>query len=116
MTPSRLIRRYMTRAVLPALCLAGTAYFGHHALLDEHGLSSLHRLTAEVATRQAVLEGRERERDVREAQVRALSSASLDPDMLDERARGALGLSRPDEVIIFKPAPQADPGQAPVAK
>ncbi len=105
MTPSRLIRRHLARSVVPVLCLAGTAYFGHHALLDDHGLGGLSHLSAQIAKSQVVLDQRVRERQAKEAQVRALYPQSLDADLLDERARSTLGLARPDEVIIFKPQP-----------
>ena len=89
----------------PVLYLSAIAYFCHHALLDRHGWAGSRRLGHEIALRQEVLDGKIAERKAREADVAGLSLRSLDPDLLDERARAALGLARPDEVIIFKPQP-----------
>jgi len=38
-----------------------------------------------------------------ERRVAALRNQSLDPDMLDERARVLLNFSRKDDIIIFTP-------------
>ncbi len=48
------------------------------------------------------------ERQYLESKVRLLHPASLDPDMLDERARLMLNFGHPDEIIILDP-PDADP-------
>jgi cell division protein FtsB len=55
-----------------------------------------------LSEREAALAELKAERDEKERQVRMLSPDSLDPDLLDERAREALGLARPDEIVIFK--------------
>ena len=43
------------------------------------------------------------QRDELENRVARLSSASLDPDLLDERVRAMLNYSRQDEVVIMLP-------------
>lgn len=87
---------------LPGACLMAMAYFGHHALFDDHGLRRLVSLREELSDRQALLEGERAKRSALEAKVNALHSQKIDPDLLDERARETLGLARPDEIIIFK--------------
>jgi cell division protein FtsB len=42
-------------------------------------------------------------RKIWERRVAALRNQSLDPDMLDERARVLLNFSRKDDIIIFTP-------------
>ena len=42
-------------------------------------------------------------RKIWERRVAALRNQSLDPDMLDERARVLLNFSRKDDIIVFTP-------------
>lgn len=98
-----LIRRTLGTLALPAACILAMAYFGHHALFDDHGLRRLLGLNEELADRQALLDAEIAKRSALEAKVNALRSPRIDPDLLDERARETLGLARPDEIIIFKP-------------
>ncbi len=91
------------RSLAPGLCLAAIAFFAHSTLFDPHGARRLAGLEAKLAERQAVLETRKAERLRREMDVRLLGPDRIDPDVLDERARAALGLARPDEIVIFNP-------------
>ncbi len=88
---------------LPGACVLAMAYFGHHALFDDHGLRRLFSLKDELAVRQTTLDAEIAKRSGLEAKVNALNAPKIDSDLLDERARETLGLARPDEIIIFKP-------------
>lgn len=44
-----------------------------------------------------------------ERNVKALRPGTIDPDMVDERARIMLGYTRPDEVVILTPPPHNPP-------
>lgn len=101
MTLPIVIRRIVLPSLVPGACLAAIVYFAHHALFDSEGLRGLTRLESEVARRQETLAAQTKLRQKKEAEVRMLSSDSIDPDLLDERARAALGLARPDEFVIF---------------
>lgn len=96
------IRRLLVRALLPGLLLAAAVYFTHHALYDAHGLRRLMSLSDEVARREAELSEIRARREALESRVKALYNQSLDPDLLDERARTVLGLGRTDEIVIFR--------------
>jgi len=49
-----------------------------------------------------------------ERDVALLRPESLDPDMLDERARAILNLAHPDDLIMLKRRPPSEtPGTAP---
>lgn len=102
MNEFRAIRRRLQERVVLLFCLAAMAFFAHAALFDPHGLRRLLSIQAALAEREAELERLTAERQKKEHQVRLLSPDSLDPDLLDERARAALGLARPDEIVIFK--------------
>lgn len=98
-----MIRRLLGRAAVPVIALSAMAYFAQHALFDDHGLRRLLALSDSIAKREAEFERRTAELAAMEAQVRALDPSSIDPDLLDERAREVLGFARPDEIIIYKP-------------
>ena len=92
-------------APVPALVLARRRLFRLHASSGDHGLSARdqeQRKARPAATRGAEDGGKRLERD-----VALLGAESLDPDMLDERARAMLSLARPDDVIDPE-APRTD--------
>lgn len=97
----REIRR-RARQIAPqvvAACLVG--YFVFHAVQGERGLLAYLHLQQELAQANAV----ERELAAQRAELRhrvgLLRPDSLDPDMLEERARRVLNFARPDEVVVL---------------
>ena len=68
-------------------------YFGYHLVNGDRGLLAMVYLQREAETTRKIWERR----------VAALRNQSLDPDMLDERARVLLNFSRKDDIIIFTP-------------
>ena len=48
-----------------------------------------------------------------ERDVALLRPESLDPDMLDERARASLNLAHPDDLVMLKRRPVAETGAIP---
>ena len=87
--------------IFPLLALGAGGYFGYHLQNGDHGLTSRTDLG-----RRAALEGElEGLREVRlriERDVALLEPDSLDPDMLDERARAILNLAHPDDLVMMK--------------
>lgn len=92
----------VTAFIFPVLALGAAGYFGYHLETGEHGLKA----RAELEGRKAVLEGELAGlREVRarlERDVALLRPESLDPDMLDERARAILNLAHADDLILLK--------------
>ena len=84
-----------------AVGAAALAYFGYHAINGQRGLVAWFQ----VGQRIEQLENRWVLNQTRikplELSVSLLRGESLDPDMLDERARHILGLAHPDEIIIL---------------
>ncbi len=78
-------------------------YFGYHLVNGERGLLSMARLEREVQIANQNLAEAETTKKIWERRVSALRNQSLDPDMLDERARALLNFARKDDVIIFTP-------------
>lgn len=88
--------------VLPLICLSFLAYFAHHALIGERGLLSYKRLQDRHIRLEKQLADARKKREKLEARVTLLRPESLDPDMLDERARTILNLARPNEITILQ--------------
>jgi len=91
-----------TAFIFPLLALAAGGYFGYHLQNGDHGLGS----RVDLERRKNVLEGEIAGlREVRlriERDVALLEPESLDPDMLDERARAILNLAHPDDLVMMK--------------
>ena len=88
--------------------LAG--YFGYHLQIGDHGLKARADLEHRKDVLAGELAGLQEVRDRIERDVALLRPESLDPDMLDERARAILNLAHPDDLIMLKrrqPVPDA---------
>jgi len=78
-------------------------YFGYHLVNGERGLLAMVNLQREVLVAEQNLAEAETTRKIWERRVSALRNQSLDPDMLDERARILLNFSRKEDIVIFTP-------------
>ena len=83
---------------LSAAALVG--YLTLAALQGDYGLLSLFRIEAQETALEAELASLRADRETLANATRRLSSATLDLDLLDERARRVLGYARPDEIMI----------------
>ncbi len=88
--------------VLPILCGLLLAYFIVNAVNGDQGLGAWSSLALEIETLKENLDAVSADRARLEHQVALLRPESLDPDLLDERARAYLGVSRPDELTIYR--------------
>jgi cell division protein FtsB len=89
------------RLVLPAVTVAFLSYFGYHSLHGDYGLQAGQQFERIRQERAAELEKLVAERMALEKEVSLLSDGSLDEDIIDEKARYQLNMSRPDEIVIF---------------
>lgn len=106
------MRRRLRHAAVPAVCACAVAYFGFHAIQGDHGLVTYMRYGQYISTLQAEYAATVRARENLEHRVSLLRSQSLDPDLLEERARDILGFAHPDDRVIYldqRPASPADP-------
>ena len=92
--------RGLSGAIVFVICLSLAGYFTFAAVQGDYGLFRRIAIEAEIRSL-------ETERDALAAEVarmenltRRLSDGYLDLDLLDERARAVLGLTRPDEIVI----------------
>ena len=95
-----------SRAILTALGLYILAalligYFGVNAYTGNHGLKARQDLDQQIAELTEELRRLKLERTQWERRLVLLKSDSLDPDMLDERARALLHYAHPHDLTIL---------------
>ncbi|CTQ64227.1 FtsB family cell division protein [Roseibium alexandrii] len=94
---------FLRRLITPVLAIAALGYFGFHAMNGELGVVGRAMIERQVAELEGELQLLVAERRELAARVSLLRPESLDPDMLDERARLYLNLVHPDELVVLKP-------------
>ena len=95
----RLRARRPSGLTLLACTLVG--YFGYHMVHGDRGLLAWQRIGAELEASRAELDRLTAEREELEHRVSLLRRSSLDPDLLDERARLMLSLVGSDDVVVL---------------
>ncbi|HEY9080749.1 septum formation initiator family protein [Magnetovibrio sp.] len=85
----------------PVIGMTVVVYFAYHAVQGDRGLLALGKLRGEVNTLQAEVLDVRNERFELEKKVHMLRPETLDPDLLEERARDLLGFGKPDEWIVI---------------
>ena len=101
-----MVTRRRLRSALTALGLyLGAAlligYFGVNAYTGNHGLKARADLDQQIAQLSSELNALKAERATWERRVSLLKSESLDPDMLDERARRLLDYLDPRDLTLL---------------
>lgn len=94
-------QRIWSRWVVPVLSLSCLSYFGYHAWHGAYGpdsASALEVRRTELTERLATLT---KHRLYLEKRVMLLNDGTVEADMLDERARLQLNVTREDEVVYF---------------
>lgn len=101
-----LTRQYKKRktgaVILPLVAAAFLAYFGFHAWHGEFGIYSSYELVERKARMEMRLAELKAERHRLESRVMLMQDGSIEKDMLDEQARRALNLTKPDEITIIR--------------
>jgi cell division protein FtsB len=105
-----MVTRKRLRSALTALGLYfGAAllvgYFWVHAYSGKNGLRARADLDLQIAQLTVELTGLKAERVTWERRVSLLKSESLDPDMLDERARALLDYVDPGDLVLLLKRP-----------
>lgn len=96
------LRRRGRHILGPILGALAVAYFMFHALQGNRGLTTWMQLRQQVQIAQSMVAQTTAQRAEWEGRIKGLHSASLDPDLLDERARAMAGLAHADEIVIFE--------------
>ena len=105
-----MVTRRRLRTVLTALCLYfGAAlligYFGVNAYTGNHGINARQGLDEQMARLTTERDTLRAERQQWERRVALLKSSSLDPDMLDERARALLNYVDARDLTLMRRRP-----------
>jgi cell division protein FtsB len=101
----RMVSRTRLRTFLTTLALYVVAglligYFGIHAYGGNHGLRAKEDLALQMKDLSQEIARLKAERLDWERRVALLRSGSLDPDMLDERARAMLDYVHPQDLVL----------------
>lgn len=94
------------KLLLPLGTIAVMAYFGYHSFNGDYGIWSRDRMKREAISLEAELQSLKAERVALQERANLLRPESLDPDMIDERARRNLNVLKSDEIVISIAAPQ----------
>lgn len=93
------LKSFLTGLALYTMAAALIGYFGVNAYTGKYGLHAQAALDQEMIALTAELARLKQERGVLEQRVSLLRANSLDPDMLDERARFQLEFAHPRDLV-----------------
>ena len=114
-----LFNEFRSRAkyvVGPVMGVCAVVYFAFHAFHGDRGVFTWIQLKQQVTTARALYNGVLMDRYELENRVSLLNPNSLDPDMLEERARLLLNYGYADEVVVFERAnPNTDTLETPAS-
>ncbi len=86
----------------PLLGILAVGYFGFHVVHGDRGLLAWLKIKQRVAAARQALEVSSAERLAMERRVSLMEPGSLDPDMLEERARLMLNYGHVDDIVILE--------------
>jgi cell division protein FtsB len=96
------LRSFFTGLGLYLLAAALIGYFGLNAYTGDHGLRAREQMDKQIATLTNDLAQASAERDTLQRRIKLLKSDSVDPDMLDERARQLLDYADPHDLVLMQ--------------
>ena len=91
------LKGHLTTIIGVMLCL----YFSYHTVFGHRSILTLTKLENKIELAVANNDDATQERQTLEAKVLAMRPDSINPDMLEERARSVLGYKRVDEVMVL---------------
>ena len=96
----RRIGRNAGYILLPAICCAVSGYFGYSFFFGDRGLFAWRQTQDELAVAKHDLADVRAKREALQHRISLLDGKAIDPDLLEEVARGVLLESRSDEVAV----------------
>lgn len=91
--------------VIPAVFLSLTYYFGWNAVHGQNGLKAQVEERAQLQVQQQQTDEISQRLTLWKTKVAALSSHSIEPDMLNAEARTVLNLADPNDLVVDLPTP-----------
>jgi cell division protein FtsB len=105
MTVTVELQKRLRHVVAPTIGACVFGYFVYHAIQGERGIMAWLQVSQQLAESRATLATLAVEREEVQRRVTLLSPSSLDPDLLDERARIMLNVAEPeDRLVLIKDA------------
>ena len=95
------IRTRARHIIGPVLGISAITYFGFHVVQGDRGLMAWWKLRQHIEVASTSLREVSKERKELERRVRLLHPESLDPDMLEERARIMLNYGHIDDIVAL---------------
>ena len=105
MVTRRKLRTFLNTLGLYVGCALVIGYFGINAYTGNHGLRAKQDLDQQLAELTTELEHLKQERAEWQHRVKLLKSDSIDPDMLEERARVVLNYLDPRDLTLMLKRP-----------
>jgi cell division protein FtsB len=102
-------KSFLKPLIVPVIALGFSGYFAWHGWHGSFGIEARRQLTVEARRLDGELTRVKDERKVLERRVALLRSASLESDMLDERAREILGFANGNEIAVVAGATSSKP-------
>ncbi|HVZ68556.1 MAG TPA: septum formation initiator family protein [Rhizomicrobium sp.] len=100
----RSVSRFFSASVIPAICAAATLYFGYYAIWGSRGVVELGRVNGKLAVQKERLAQIKDQRIRLQHRISLLEPGSVDPDMVEELARGQLHDGGPNQVAVPRDA------------
>ena len=95
------LRARARHVIGPVLGILAVTYFGYHAVHGDRGLMAWWKLRQHIEVANTSLKSVTEKRKSLERRVRLLHPDSLDPDMLEERARIMLNFGHIDDIVAL---------------
>ena len=86
--------------LIPVICCAVSVYFGYSGVFGERGLIAWNDSESKLAVAKRGLNEVRIKREALQHRISLLDDKAIDPDLLEEVARGLLLENRPDEVAV----------------
>ena len=96
----RRLGRNASLILLPAICCAVSGYFGYTFIFGERGIVAWRETQDRLRIAQHDLADLRAKREALAHRIALLDGKAIDPDLLEEVARGLLLDTRPDEVAV----------------
>lgn len=99
------VTRFIGASVIPAVFAAAALYFGYYAIWGSRGLMELGRINGTLAVQKERLAQIRDERIRLQHRISLLEPGSVDPDLVEELARGQLQDGGPNQVAVPRAKP-----------
>jgi cell division protein FtsB len=100
----RSVTRFFLGLIFPACSIAVIAYFGAYGIWGDRGVLALEDVQARLGIQQERLAQLDGDRSRLQRRVALMTPGSVDPDMVEELARGELLDGGPGQVAVSRTA------------